>query len=102
MDGKLLIELLEDLTDDEWKREILLERCLDASKLDLDEFLDELSRSFCTYLPTLQTFIFHFCNKYLQATPSLTRWNTSIDKFASMLITDVILKNLHNSDMSDF
>src|SRR6266542_5531633 len=108
MDERLLIELLEDLTgsqnDDGRKWDILLERCLNASESDLDEFLDDLSRFFDIYLPTLQIFIFYHCNKYLQAAsiPNLTRWNTSLDKFASILITKVIMKNLHNSDMSGF
>jgi hypothetical protein len=108
MDERFLIELLEDLAstqnDDGQKQYILLERCLNASKSDMDEFLDELSRSFDTYLSILQTFIFHLCNKYLRTTPrfNLKRWNTSLDKFASMLITDVIVKNLHNSDIPGF
>lgn len=108
MDERFLIELLEDLAnsqnDDGQKRDILLERCLNASESDMDEFLDELSRSFDTYLSTLQSFMFHLCNKNLRATPNfnLKRWNTSLNKFASMLITDVVMKNLPNSDIPGF
>src|SRR3954470_22746623 len=109
MDERFLIELLEDLASSkndagQQKRDILLERCLNASESDLDEFLVELSRSFGIYLSTLQTFISHLCNKYLRATPSfnLIRWNTSLDKFVSMLITDVIMNNLNNSDIPGF
>ncbi|CAB4422233.1 unnamed protein product [Rhizophagus irregularis] len=108
MDERFLIELLEDLAssqnDDGQKRDILLERCLNASEMDMDEFLDELSRSFDTYLSTLQTFIFNLCNKNLRATPnfSLNRWNNSLNKFSSMLINDVVMKNLQNSDVPGF
>ncbi|CAB5211870.1 unnamed protein product [Rhizophagus irregularis] len=108
MDERFLIELLEDLAssqnDDGQKRDILLERCLNASESDMDEFLDELSRSFDTYLSTLQTFIFNLCNKNLRATPnfSLNRWNNSLNKFSSMLINDVVMKNLQNSDVPGF
>ncbi|CAB4376716.1 unnamed protein product [Rhizophagus irregularis] len=102
-----LVELLENLTnsqnDDGWDRYVLLERCLTAQKLDLDKFLDELSRSFGTYfIPTLQTFILYIYNKYLRVTPNLKLMNTPLDKFTSMLITDVITNNLQNSDIPGF
>lgn len=101
-----LIELLEFLSDsqnnDGWDRYILLERCLTVPKSDLDKLLDELSRSFGIYLPILQTFILHIYNEYLRATPTLNLMNTPLDKFASMLITDVITKNLQNSDFPGF
>ncbi|CAB4422241.1 unnamed protein product [Rhizophagus irregularis] len=106
MSERPLIELLENLAnsqnDDSWDRYVLLERCLTAPKLDLDKFLDELSRSFGTYIPTLQTFILHLYNKYLRVTPNLNLMNTPLDKFTSMLITDVITNNLQNSDIPGF
>jgi hypothetical protein len=105
-DERPLIELLEDLAysqnNDGWDRYILLERCLTAPILDLDKFLDKLSRSFGTYLPTLQAFIFHLYNKYLRTTPKLNYTNTLLDEFALMLITDVISNNLQNSDIPGF
>ncbi|RIA97777.1 hypothetical protein C1645_228267 [Glomus cerebriforme] len=108
-DGRLLIELLEDLTksqnDDGQKHDALLEHCLGASESDLDEFLEDISSSLITYLPTLQIFISHLYKKFLKASPSLNlqaRWKTSLDKFVSLLITIVITNNLHNSDIPDF
>src|SRR3954447_16369332 len=91
MDERPLIDLLEDLTDsqhdDEKKRDALLERCLSASKFELEEFLDDLSQllgdSPGTYLPTLKTFTLHLRNKFKSslAINLQTRLNTSLPNF---------------------
>src|SRR5437868_5362904 len=102
IDKRLLIELLEAITDSQnddgqmW--DALLKRCLSASRSELEEFLDELSQSPDTYIPILRTFTFHICNKYSRTIPSLNlqaKWNTTIPNFAMLLITIVIMKNLH-------
>jgi hypothetical protein len=109
MDERQLIELLEDLTDsqhdNEKKRDALLERCLNASKLELEEFLHDLSQLLgefpSTYLPTLKTFTLHL----YKATPKLnlySRWNTSLPHFISQIIIIVILNNLNHSNISGF
>ncbi|CAG8602771.1 13353_t:CDS:2 [Rhizophagus irregularis] len=98
--NELWENLVDSPNDDGW--DILLERCLTAPKLDLDKFLGELSHSFDTYIPTLQIFILHLYNKYLRVTLSLNLMNTSLDKFISMLLTDVIANNLQNSDIPGF
>ncbi|RIA97743.1 P-loop containing nucleoside triphosphate hydrolase protein [Glomus cerebriforme] len=98
-----LIELLKDSNNDEQKCDDLLKRCFNSSESDLDEFINNLSRSFDIHLPTLQNFISHLCNKYLQVTPNANlRWNIFLAKFMSSLITIVIMDNLHNSDLFDF
>ncbi|PKK63431.1 hypothetical protein RhiirC2_855013 [Rhizophagus irregularis] len=98
--NELWENLVDSPNDDGW--DILLERCLTAPKLDLDKFLGELSHSFDTYIPTLQIFILHLYNKYLRVTLNLNLMNTSLDKFISMLLTDVIANNLQNSDIPGF
>lgn len=115
MDKRPLIELLEGLTDSqhdvEKKRDALLERCLSASKLELEEFLDDLSQllgdSPGTYLPTLKTFTLHLRNKFKSPLAILkfnsqTKWNTSLPNFTSQIIIVVIKKNLRHSNISGF
>ncbi|RIA97760.1 P-loop containing nucleoside triphosphate hydrolase protein [Glomus cerebriforme] len=98
-----LIELLKDSNDDEQKQDILLKQCLKTSELDLDEFIDNLSRSFDIYLSTLHTFISHICNKYLRVNPKVdSRWYTLLANFTSSIITVVFMDNLHNSDLLGF
>ncbi|RIA86765.1 hypothetical protein C1645_318131 [Glomus cerebriforme] len=102
MDARLLLELLDN-NDNGRKWYALLKRCLNASEPVLDEFIDNLSRSFDTRLPTLQNFISYLYNKYLQVTQNDNlRWYTLLARFISSLITVVIMKNLHNSDLLGF
>jgi len=69
----------------------------------LNDFLGKLSVSFDIYLPKLQTFTSHLCNKYLQFAPKIDlRWNILLAKFISLLITIVIMENLQKSDIFGF
>ena len=105
MDARLLIKLLDDndSKNDRQKWDDLLKRCLNTSESDLEEFLDRLSGSFEVYLPKLQTFTTHLCNKYLQFAPKNNlRWNILLAKFTSNLIVVVIMKNLQKFDIFGF
>src|SRR5947207_2433006 len=107
MKEKFLIEILEELTslqnNDKKTRNALLKRCLNASRSELEEFLKELSQLLChspdIYLPTLTTFISHVRDESLCVTPHQA---TSLPNFISILITVVIVQNLHYSDIPSF
>jgi hypothetical protein len=98
MDKRHLIELLKDFASsrDKWKRNALLERCLNASTSDL---LELSSSSPDNYLPILRTFISHLCNESSRAT---YKRNTALSDFALLIITIIIMKNIHYSDLPDF
>ncbi|CAI2170806.1 19767_t:CDS:2, partial [Funneliformis geosporum] len=104
MNGKLLIELLDDLTDpqndDVHIQNVLLERCLNASRSELEEFVGELSNS-CIYIPTLKLFTSRICDEPLRLN-SQAKLIVTIRNFASLLITDVIMQNLNHSDTPGF
>ncbi|PKY21480.1 hypothetical protein RhiirB3_409485 [Rhizophagus irregularis] len=110
MDGKLLIELLEGLTgpqnNDGQLQNALLERCIKASGSELKEFLDELSQLLCEspniYLPVLQLFISHLRDESSRIIRRRNLQNTVLLDFFSMLITIVIMNNLHHSDILGF
>jgi hypothetical protein len=115
MDATSLIKLLDDDdskkddnddnddNDDGKKWNDLLKQCLRASDSDLDEFLVKLSNSLDIYLPKLQAFTSHLCDKYLQVAPNVNlKWNILLAKFISRLITDVIKVNLQKSDIFGF
>ncbi|RIA86623.1 hypothetical protein C1645_325835 [Glomus cerebriforme] len=113
MNENRLIELLEDLSgsqnDYQQKQNDLLVLCLNAPRSELEKFFDELSQLLDytpeTYLPTLQTFISHIYDKNSGAILNINlraRWNTTLPDFISLFITNVIIKNLHHSDIPSF
>lgn len=101
----VIIKLLDDDDTNNYgqKWANLLKQCLCASDSDLDEFLVKLSVSFDIYLPKLQTFTSHLCDKYLQVAPNVNlSWNILLAKFISRLITDVIQENLQKFHIFGF
>jgi hypothetical protein len=110
MADKLLIELLEGLTspqnNDGQLQNALLERCFKASKWELTEFLDELSQFLLDspdiYLPTLQIFTSHLRDESTRIIRRRNLQNTVLLDLYSKLITIVIMKNLHHSDIPSF
>ncbi|KAF0550861.1 p-loop containing nucleoside triphosphate hydrolase protein [Gigaspora margarita] len=98
-ENQLLIELLESLeNNDKETRDILLMRCLNASSLELKEFFDELSDLISQYpdiyMTALKTFLSYI---YEQSS-----FNNVLSNFVSMLITIVMISNLHYSDIPEF
>ncbi|CAG8729334.1 2005_t:CDS:1, partial [Funneliformis caledonium] len=104
MNDKLLIELLDDLTDpqndDVHIQNVLLERCLNASRSELEEFVAELRNS-CIYIPTLKIFTSRLCDEPLRFN-SQAKLNVTIRNLASLLLTDVVMQNLNHSDTPGF
>jgi hypothetical protein len=98
MDKRRLIELLKDFegSHDKWKRNALLERCLNASPSDL---LELSSGTPDNYIPILRAFISHLCNESSRATH---KRNTALFDFTILTITIVITKNIYHSDIPDF
>ncbi|CAG8552607.1 4844_t:CDS:10 [Diversispora eburnea] len=104
MDKRLLIELLEDLTNFQVNNEqildTILKKCCNASKLELAKFINDLSLSLRQspdeYITAMQIFIWHLKDDSLQ---NLNRW---LPNFVSNLITEVILPNLDYSDFLSF
>ncbi|CAG8450090.1 7512_t:CDS:10 [Dentiscutata heterogama] len=102
VDNKLLIELLESLTGSECNvtetRDVLLARCLNASSQELKEFFDELLELLYQYpdiyIPALKT--------YLSYLYELSSCNSVHSNFVSMLITNVMISNLHYSGTPEF
>src|ERR1044072_187896 len=99
MSKRRLIELLRDFAvshDNCWKQNALLERCLNAPTSDLLELSNDSPDN---YLPFLRTFISHLCNESSRATH---KRNIALSKFALLIVTDIIMKNFHLSDIPDF
>ncbi|CAG8607873.1 45495_t:CDS:10 [Gigaspora margarita] len=98
-ENQLLIELLESLEiNNKETRDILLMRCLNASSLELEEFFDELSGLISQYpdiyMPALKTYLSYLYEQSL--------YNNVLSNFASMLVTIVMISNLHYSDIPEF
>src|ERR1044072_3584039 len=100
-----LFELLKDFInfhDDKRKQNALLEQCLNASKSDLEELSKLLRSSPEDYLPIVKTFVSHLYNEKSRATPRIKKQSAELLNFTSLLITIIIIKNLHHSDIPGF
>lgn len=107
MDKKLLIELLEGFSspqnDNGLTRKILLERFINATRTDLEEFINELSQLLSKfpeeYLSHIQAFLSYLYNDFPRVN---TRFNKWLPSFVSKLINNVMLQNLQHSDFHSF